>query len=176
MKRKRTSTFYCMMCKETFADIDNYRRHSKTRHGIIKGNEGWQCPYTSCSLCFPDFAQLSTHGSYAHRKDVMEEEGPVVCMECDSGVFPNQTCYESHKAKMHHKIDPELDKEGLTESHEFQDGSNFPLQHKFGDVYFEKRAIYLDEPTSTSFSSPFWTSSTFVILGNLNEGGGGGAL
>lgn len=173
MSGRDTTSLSCMICKETFSQLSSYRRHAATKHGIEKDDEeGWVCPYTSCRLSFPTFGQLSTHGLHAHRNDIMNDNGPVVCTQCECGMFPNQACYRSHKRKKHCVIETETDKQALAGSHEFQEGKNFPPQHKFGEVYFEKRGIYSELFAPTSF----WSASTFITLGNLKDGGGGGGL
>ena len=113
----------------------------------------------------------------AHRNDVMDGEGPIQCSDCEChGVFSNEACYISHKRKKHKTKEEDEEVLQISGHHKFQEWGGrggFPSQHKFGNVYFEKRE---DVYSGSESSSTFWSTSTFVTLGNLKDGGGGGAL
>lgn len=176
MERRRTSSFSCMMCGTICTSERSCMHHMKSKHGIVKQGDVWECPFTSCALQFPTFCHLREHGEHAHRNSVMDEGGPIICMDCDSGVFPTQACYIAHKRKRHVSI-VDTNKKELLGCHEFQEGGRreFPQQHKFGNVYFEKREIYSESESPLPFSS-FWASSVFANVGKVKDGGGGGAL
>ena len=171
MIARGTNEFCCLMCPKEFKNVRTYRIHAKAKHGIHKTCSGWRCPYANCDLCFPKFGELSNHGLCAHRDDVMDGEGPIYCDDCESCAFSNEACYIVHKRKKHKTKEVEIIRQ-ISGCHQFQEYEKFPSQHKFGEVYFEKR---VNSVYSESLAS-FWSSSTFVTMGKLNDGTGGGGL